>query len=231
MQPVFSAFSRALGQLGDPAIIAVLAKSIAVTLLLFVLGGAGLGYAASHFMVSHGIALSAEAGALVAIVAMIGGGWLLFRLVALAVIQFFADEIVVAVERRHYPQTLGTARKLRLGEELRHSLRGIGRVLLVNAAALLVAIPLVFTAIGPAIIFGLANSWLLGRELQDIVWLRHTVPGDTAPPPLGKLQRLVLGGVVTGLLTIPFVNLLAPVIGAASAVHLVHSAAAKRAMR
>jgi uncharacterized protein involved in cysteine biosynthesis len=34
---------------------------------------------------------------------------------------------------------------------------------------------------------------------------------------------LALGGAVVALLTVPFVNLVAPVLGAAAATHLVHS--------
>ena len=73
------------------------------------------------------------------------------------------------------------------------------------------------TAIGPAVVFGLINAVLLGRELSDMVALRHA--GLALP---GALTRAVLGGVVVVLLTVPLINLLAPVLGAAMATHLVH---------
>ena len=75
--------------------------------------------------------------------------------------------------------------------------------------------------IGTALLFWAVNAWLLGRELMDMVWLRHQPSAATAPP-LGALTRLALGGIVAGMLLIPFANLLAPVIGAAAATHLVH---------
>lgn len=222
MTGVTSAFSLALSQLRDPAILRVLLKSVLITLAIFAVVGAALWYGLYHNLVAQGVGYSAELGALLAIIVTIVGGWLLFRIVALAVIQFFADEIVVAVERKHYPQHLGLARKLGFAEELANSGKSAGRALLVNAAALLVAIPLFFTAIGPAIVFWIANSWLLGRELQDIIWLRHRASPDD-PSPLGAAQRLAVGGIVTALLAIPVVNLLAPVLGTASAAHLVHA--------
>jgi uncharacterized protein involved in cysteine biosynthesis len=43
---------------------------------------------------------------------------------------------------------------------------------------------------------------------------------------LSGIDRALLGGAVAGLLTIPFVNLLAPLLGAAAATHLVHRARA-----
>lgn len=226
MQSVPSALSRAIAQLGDRAIIVVLVKSILLTLAAFLIAGALLGYGAYAAFAAQGWELSAEMGTLLAVIATIAGGWLLFRMVALAIIQFFADEIVIAVEQRHYPRALGAARSIGFAEEAAHSLRSVGRVLLVNGLAAIVALPLLVTAIGPALVFGVANSWLLGRELQDIVWIRHR-PSPQSPPPLSALERLVLGALVTGLLAVPVANLLAPVIGIASAAHLVHGAMAK----
>ena len=47
--------------------------------------------------------------------------WLLFRVVALAVLQFFADEVVAAVEARHYPARAAQARPLPLRISTRSS--------------------------------------------------------------------------------------------------------------
>src|SRR5919107_452588 len=43
------------------------------------------------------------------------GWWLLFRAVAVAVIGIFADEVVAAVEAKHYPQAHAAARDVPLG--------------------------------------------------------------------------------------------------------------------
>ena len=37
-------------------------------------------------------------------------------------------------------------------------------------------------------------------------------------------QRFLLGGTIAGIMLVPFANLLAPVLGAASATHMVHRA-------
>ena len=87
--------------------------------------------------------------------------------------------------------------------------------------ALPVALVLLVTGVGAPLVFLLVNAVLLGRELQDMVWLRHrTAPSET--PPLSGLERLALGGVTAFLLTVPIANFAAPFLGAACAVHLIH---------
>jgi len=221
MASLSTAFSKSIGQLSDRAILKVLLKTILITLAIFALLGGVLWFGLDHLLGEQGFAFSAELGAIVALLVAFAGGWLLFRIVALGVLQFFADEIVQAVEAKHYPELIGAARKLPFPEELANSARGAGRALLANGIAAILAIPLLFTAIGPAIVFWAVNAWLLGRELQDMVWLRHRgSPAD--PPPLSGPTRFLLGGAVAALLVVPFLNLLAPIIGAASATHLVH---------
>ncbi|MBX7494683.1 EI24 domain-containing protein [Qipengyuania sp. 6B39] len=218
------ALSLAIGQLGDPAILRVLAKSLALTLAIFVVGGGAVLAALYNWLLSLDIAFSAELSALAAVLFTVIAGWLLFRIVALAVLQFFADDVVRAVEARHYPAHAANARLLPFREELANSLRATGRVILLNLVALPVALVLLFTAIGPAIVFWAVNAVLLGRELQDMVWLRHR-QGAQQTAPIGAGTRFALGGIVAAMLAIPFLNLLAPIIGAASATHLVHRAA------
>ncbi|MFN9634214.1 MAG: EI24 domain-containing protein, partial [Erythrobacteraceae bacterium] len=95
---VLAAFAKAFGQLADRRVIAVLAKSVGVTLVLFAAAGAGLYLALSRLIESYGY--DGEWAGLAAAVLVPVAMWLLFRVVALAVLQFFADEIVAAVEAR-----------------------------------------------------------------------------------------------------------------------------------
>lgn len=227
MTQVVSALSKAIGQLLDPAVLRVLAKTVMVTLLVFVALGVGL-YAALVWLFawmgwSDGGFAEATAAVLIAILS----GWLLFRVVALGVLQFFADEIVAAVEAKHYPVAASQAAKLPFAKDLANSLRGVGRALLFNALALPMAAFLFFTAIGPALVFLVVNAVLLGRELTDMSWLRHC-GGDTKGNPVPKFERLTLGGAIAALMMVPFVNFLAPVIGAAAGTHLTQSCLARR---
>lgn len=220
--------SLALGfaQLFDGAVLRILLKSIGVTLLLFALVVAAGWYALDWLLASGGLedSLFTGAGAIreaLSLVLALGGLWLGWRIVAMAVVQFYADEVVTAVERRHYPDAAGHARELPLGEQARNAARAAGRALLFNLIAAPIALLLVFTAIGPFIVSWIVNALLLGRELNDMVWLRHRQADDDTGP-VGKRTRFLLGGAIAALLSVPFANFLAPVLGAASATHLVH---------
>ena len=223
---VLPAFARALGQLGDRRVLGVLLKSMGVTLVIFAALGIAL-WRGSAVLIERYAAGWGEVGGLIALLLAIIGGWLLFRIVALAVLQFFADDVVRAVEARHYPAEAATARTLPFAEEARNALAGLLRAVAVNLIALPVALLLLVTGIGTALLFWAVNAWLLGRELQDMAWLRHR-HDRAAAPPLTALTRLALGGIVAAMLLIPFVNLLAPVLGAAAATHLVHARALTR---
>lgn len=222
MQAVAKSLMLAIGQLSDPAILKVLAKSIAITMGIFV----ALGFALSELMpvlLAEYLDLSGDTYLVLSAIVILVAAWFLFRIVALAVLQFFADEIVLAVERRHYPEAASTARKLPLREDLSNSLKGAARAIIFNAAALPVALILLFTAIGPAVVFLLVNAVLLGRELTDMPWFRHRA--DRAQrSPVGRMERLALGVSIAGLMLVPVANLLAPVVGAAAGTHLFQNA-------
>lgn len=218
MSAVPSAIAAAVGQLGDRAVVAVLAKSVAITLAVFAAAGVGLYFA----LAGAGERFGVEAGwaGLATVLLVPIAMWLLFRIVALAVLQFFADEVVAAVEARHYPALAGAARPLPLRREVALAGRGLMRALGYNLLALPVAGVLVFTAIGPGLVFLAVNAVLLGREFTDMAWLRHC-RGAEKNNPVSRAERVLLGGAVAGMMLVPLFNLLAPVIGAAAGTHLV----------
>jgi uncharacterized protein involved in cysteine biosynthesis len=91
---------------------------------------------------------------------------------------------------------------------------------LVNLVALPFALTLLVTGVGTALLFWAVNAMLIGRELQDMVWLRHR--RDAADPaPVTRGERFLLGGAIAALLAVPGANLLAPLLGAAAATHLI----------
>ena len=221
MSDLPAALILSLRQLGDPALARVWAKSMGLTLLLFLAFGAALMFGLGRALDGFGLAGDGTAAALVGAILAILLAWVGFRIVAIAMLQFFADEIVAAVEAKHYAASAHSLRKVGWREEARRSVRSVLRAIGVNALALPVALISAPTGFGPPLVLALANSWLVGRELQDMVWLRHCRETNEAMP-LSAPLRLLLGAVVTVLLMVPVAGLLAPVIGAASATHLVH---------
>lgn len=226
MPSVVSSLLLALGQLAERRVLWILAKSLAVTLVLV----AGIAWGGWHLL-DWGLdragldeALFAGAGwlreAAAALLTLVGL-WLVWRIVAMAVIGFFADEVVQAVEARHYPHAAAKARDLPLREQFSTSFAAAWRALLINLIALPFALALLVTGIGTALVFFLVNTVLVGRELEDMVWLRHR-RSAADPAPVRRGERVLLGGAVTALLALPFVNLVAPILGAAAATHLIH---------
>lgn len=217
---MITAFLMALGQLGDRRILAVLVQSIAITLAVFVVLGWGGYFALGGALDSYGVSDAGLQGVL-ALLATVLGGWLLFRLVALAVLEQFADQVIAAVEERHYPAAAALAQPLGWSGQARVGFAALLRTLLYNIIALPVALVLSFTVIGAPLVFAAVNAITLGRELSDMVALRHRGADGSVPRPAAA-TRFVLGMIVVALLIVPFVNLFAPVIGAAMATHLVH---------
>ena len=226
MGALFTSLARGFGQLFDGAVLRILLKSLAVTLVLFALVATAGWYALDWALARFGLEDTLFAGAeafreLLSLLLALVGLWLAWRIVAMGVVQFFADDVVLAVERRHYPERMASAREVPFGEQLGNALRSAGRALLANLIAAPFALVLLFTGVGTFAVFWIVNAVLLGRELQDMVWLRHRRNASDIAP-VGRGQRFALGGAIAGLLAIPFANFLAPVLGAASATHLVH---------
>ncbi|MEO5705427.1 MAG: EI24 domain-containing protein [Alteraurantiacibacter sp.] len=219
MSSVFTCLLLSLRQLGEPAVLRVLLKSLGVSLLLFAALALAGWWGLDALLERAGLA--EDLRGLASLVLTLLGLWLCWRLIAMLVIQFYAEDVVRAVEARHYPQAASAARDLPWNEALRVSLSNAGRALLFNLIALPFALLLLVTGIGPALLFWLLNAVLIGRELADMVWLRHAHahPGLS---PVSKWERLALGGVIAALFAVPFAALLAPVLGAAAAAHLVH---------
>ena len=227
---MFAALPLAIAQLGDPRIRRVLFKSLLVTLALFLLAGVLLAWLlvgsnpCGIGPLDYRCEIGTGAGTAAALVLGVLGLWFMFPAIAIGVIGFFADEVVEAVEARHYPAAAQSGRNPSLGGSVNLGLRSAGRLLLWNLLALPFYLLLMVTGIGPFILFFLINAIALGRDLGEMVAVRH-LDGEALRGWLthSRGRRLLLGFGVTLLFTIPFVNLLAPVLGAAVATHLYHS--------
>jgi CysZ protein len=216
---MFSALSLAVADLFDRRLLPIWLKSLAATVLAVAVLGIGAFYGL-RALTQRLVADSNIAELLVAVL-VVFAAWLLWRIAALAVLQFFADEVVEAIEVRDYPAHARLARKLGWQAELRRAAGSALRALIYNLLALPFAAVLLVTGVGAPLVFIAVNAVLLGRELQDMVWLRHGSHTQT-DAPLGRGERLALGGVTALLLSVPVVNFAAPFLGAACAVHLIH---------
>lgn len=159
-----------------------------------------------------------------------GLSFFLFTAVATAIMSLFLDTIVDAVESRHYRGWKAT-RNLGLANNLRLGLASAARLLGWNLLLLPVYIALTFTVVGPFLLFLAVNSWLLGRDYLDMVLLRHRSREQArAMTRANTATALVIGGITSALLLVPFLGIIGPLVGAAIATHAAHSLMAHAAV-
>ena len=213
------AFLLALKDLSQPRVLRVLAQSLALTLLLLAVSGAAIFFAA-RWALAHwewlGDAGLDMAGILI-ILAIVAGSWLLFRAVAIVVVGLFADGIVADVEGRHYPAAAQRAVDVGWRQNIGLAVASLARLIGGNLLALPIYILLLVTGVGTPIFALLVNALLLGRDLEAMVLARHP-----DRPRLDRPARWSLGLLSAASFVVPIANLLAPILSAAMAVHMLH---------
>jgi CysZ protein len=153
--------------------------------------------------------------------AVLGLAWLLFPAVATAILSLFLDGVLARLERQHYP-ALPPARSLPLGAVLASGARLLGLTVALNLLAL--PVYLLIPAINLLLFYSI-NGYLLSREYFDLVALRRL--DGVAATALWRKRRgrwLLAGVAIAALLSLPIVNLAAPLVAAAFMLHLVTEA-------
>ncbi len=212
---MIKAFIKAAEQISDPrarkVIWIALAASVGVFISLWMVIG---------FLLANTALFSI--GWLEAAIDFLGGlatgmlTWLLFPAAISAVIGLFLEEIASAVEARHYPN-LGPATGGRLGDTLLTTLR----FLLIMLALNIMMLPFLLTGPLFPFVFYSVNGYLLSREYFELVALRRLGRAETRALRKQNAMKLFITGVVIAfLLTVPIVNLLAPIIATGMMVHL-----------
>ncbi|QJU59588.1 hypothetical protein HL653_19145 [Sphingomonas sp. AP4-R1] len=217
-----------LADLARPQIVAILFRSLFATLLIFV----GLGILAlwaldgadpCSLMSMQSCELGASASGLGALLLTGLGIWLLFPAVALGVIAAYSDRVVSAVETIHYPSAAAIARPVGVLGALLLGLRSAVRLLLYNIVALPFYLLLLFTGIGPIILFVIVNGVAIGRDFGEMVAARHRPAVESGRWLRStRAERAAIGIVITAIFLLPIVNLIAPILGATMATHLFH---------
>jgi uncharacterized protein involved in cysteine biosynthesis len=216
---------KAIWQLDDPRLQRVVIKALGVAVAIFGLlwGGAYLGLswagtALADWAAADGFwndALEWLVG-LGGVAAVLVASFLLFPAIMGLGQSFFLEEAADAVEARHYPD-LPPAGEQPILEGIGDALRLAGVTILVN----LIVLPLYLLPILNFIVFYGVNGYLLGREYFEVVAVRRLAPGSIRELRRRYRGRIVLAGIVIAvMLTIPLVNLLAPVVATAYMVHV-----------
>lgn len=204
--------------LSDRRVALVMVKVAFLTLVALIVSGIGLWFALQALFAWLNVNGTGFWSGLLSAAVVALSGILLFRVVAIAMTWVFADDIIDAVEDRHYPSHAAFGKRPSLGAGLQMAMKSVARVVSYNLLAFPVYLLLLFTGAGTAIAFLLINALLLGKDLEDMLVARHGAKGV-----MNKLSRFMLGLFGTAGMMVPLVNLFVPVLATAMAVHLVHS--------
>lgn len=217
--PMISAFARAIGQFPDPAFRRPLLWSVGLTFIVFVAIWIAVWFALTRTSLFATVWLDGVVDALGGL-ATIVLTFLLFPGVAGAILALFLDDVVRAVERRHYPD-LPAPRQAGPGEQILIAVKFIATVVALN----LLALPLYLIPVVNLVVFYGLNGYLLGREYFELVTPRRMDARAARALWRSSRVRFVTAGAVFALTaTIPLLNFLAPVVAAATMTHLVESA-------
>ncbi|MEM6711663.1 MAG: sulfate transporter family protein [Pseudomonadota bacterium] len=199
----------------SPAFRGVLFKSLGLTILALVASWFGLSWVIDTYVVLERGWLDDTVQILSGIALFVGAVFLVVPVTAL-VASLFLDDIAQLVERTHYANDRA-GKPLPTFIALREALGFFVLVVVVNLGALLL---LLVPGIN-AVIFILANGYLLGREYFELAALRFK------PKPQVKALRRANGGqvflaglMIAGCVAIPIVNLLTPLFATSLMVHL-----------
>ncbi len=223
---IFGDFLKALGQLSDRRFLKVMLLGVGLSLALLFAVYAGfvqiVGWLTPETLTLPCVSEITWVKDLLgwtSLLLMIGLSVFLMVPVASAFTGLFLDEVAEAVEERHYPQ-LPAAPRQKVYDLLVDSVNFFGVIVAVNVVALIL-----YAFVGPLapLMFWAVNGYLLGREYFQMAAMRRL--GRQGARDLRKRfggQIWVAGMLMAAPLSLPLVNLLIPVLGAATFTHMFH---------
>lgn len=224
---IFNDFFKAIGQLPDPRFRRVLGLGIMLTIALLV-GAYALILWIIQVTTSDGVEIPGVDGPVTWIGDLLSWGSLgimifmsifLMVPVASAITSLFLDDVAQAVEDNHYPH-LQPVPRLPFYEGLRDTVNFLGVLIGANILAIFIYMLLPFLSIA---IFYALNGYLLGREYFQLAAMRRL--GRQGAKDLRKKYsgQIWLAGCLMAIpLSIPLINLVIPILGAATFTHLFH---------
>ncbi len=223
---ILTAFFRALGQIGDPRFRRVLLLGIVLTLALLI--GATAGFFSLLQWLTGEVTVLPIVGEVTWLGDLLSWGAVLMMLVlstflmipvASAITSMFLDEVASAVEQRHYP-ALPPTTPIPVWESLRDTVNFLGVLIGANIFALIL-----YAIFSPAALFifwGL-NGFLLGREYFMLAAMRRVGRAKAKELRRTHSGTIWLAGTLMAMpLTVPLINLVIPILGAATFTNLFH---------
>jgi len=211
-------------------ITAISAAAITLALLLYVLNLYWPETMVSgwDWLDSYGGELSSAGFWLVGTIA----SYLLFPGVVTMVMGVLTDKIAGAVEEEYYPNRLGD-RQVPYGDLVISAAKLTLIMLMINLLFFIPYVILFFMGgFGFILLFVAVNGFLLGREYFEMVALRHMSRREMNIFRQDNGGAIFVGGALTAaMFMVPFLNILAPIIGAAVMTHIFQQLIARPKVR
>lgn len=224
---IFDSFFKAVAQLSDPRFRRVLWLGIGLTLALLVGSYAGLLWLI-EWLTGDGTNLP-FVGEVTWIGDLLSFGSIFFMIflsvflmvpVASAITSMFLDEVAQAVEDRHFPQ-LPPASPVPFNEALGDTINFLGVLIGANLVAIVLYVMFPPTAL---FIFWGLNGFLLGREYFTLAAMRRVGRAEARALRAKHRGTIWMAGTLMAMpLSVPLVNLLIPILGAATFTHIFHA--------
>jgi len=224
---ILNSFFKALGQMGDRRFRRVLWLGVLLTIALLVAAYAGFLWVLDAWL---GETVTLPGGYEIrwlydlltfsSVFLMLALSVFLMVPVASAITSMFLDEVAQAVEDRHYPN-LPPVLGVPFYDALKDTVNFLGVLIAANVVALVV-----YALFPPAavFIFWALNGFLLGREYFTLAAMRRI--GRPAAKVLRRKHAgtIWLAGILMAMpLSIPLINLVIPILGAATFTHIFHA--------
>lgn len=211
-----TALFRALVALFSPPLRGVVARSLAIAAISFIVLWAGVAVGLHHLPTLGWRPINW----LVEVLGVVGVmllSWLLFPAVVTLVMGFFLERVAAAVEAMDYPGR-GPPRQQSIGEIV----KSLARLALLSIALNLLALPVyLLLPVLNIIVYLALNGFLLGREYFEVVALRRLDPAAARNTRRQSGGRVFFSGVlIATAFAVPFVNLVTPIIATAFMVHV-----------
>jgi CysZ protein len=227
---MFGYLSKALSQLGDPMLRRVLLIGISGSAVVFILLNVLVWWIFSSTVDLSSLSLWGWLESVLDWIAtfvvglcLIVVSTVLFPGVSTIIVGFFLEDVVAAVEARHYPNE-PPARPQPVSEVVVSTARFALMVIGLNLLFLPIYLILMFIPPLNLVFYYVLNGYLVSREFFELVALRRMEPAAALNMRRQSRGKIMVAGILlTFLLTIPIVNFLTPVIATAFMVHVFHS--------
>ena len=223
---ILSAFFKAVGQMPDHRFQRVLWRGIGLAIALLVAIYAALLQVIDWLTASPislpGIGEVTWLGGLLSwgsLAVMIVLSIFLMVPVASAITSLFLDEVAQAVEDKHFP-SLPPVPRISFFKGLRDTVNFLGVLVAANVFAFILYALLPFAAV---FIFYALNGYLLGREYFQLAAMRRIGRAEAKALRKKHSGTIWLAGCLMAVpLSFPLINLIIPILGAATFTHLYH---------